>query len=202
MKDKQEIIESVITSTLRRGETFIDIGAFIGVNTLTASDIVGPNGQVFAFEPALDNYKTLEKNTANIDNIVAINAVASNRKSEVDLYLSKYNPEDNRLYDFDDAYNAEVAETIRLDDYNFQFDIALIKVSACGAEDFAIDGAQNLLHKHKPKILVEFDENLIELTGGDPATVLTYYEALGYNFKFLYNEDKSGLLWLVPSINK
>lgn len=202
MTDRQEIIESTVSSFLRRGNTFIDIGAFIGVNALIAADRVGPNGQVFAFEPASDNYATLEKNTKNVDNVVAIQAAISNEKSEQKLFLSKEDPEDNRFTDFEDAYDYETVEVLRLDSYNFEFKISLIKVSAQGREDYAIEGARDIIFKHKPHLLLDFNEKLIEETGGVPADVLTYYEGMGYGFKFLYNENKNGLLWLVPEKNE
>lgn len=198
MKDKQEIIEKKVASSLKRGDTFIDIGAFIGINTLIAADKVGPNGQVFAFEPASDNYNSLEKNTANIDNIVAIQAGISNKKSKEKLYLSKDDPEDNRFIDFDGAYDYETVEILQLDSYNFSFPINLIKVSAQGMEDYAIDGAKNLIQKYKPKLLLDFNEKLILESGGDPARILTYYESIGYDWKFIFNHNKNGLLFLTP----
>lgn len=198
MKDKQEIIEKKVASSLRRGNTFIDVGGFIGINALIASDKVGPNGQVFVFEPASDNFNSLEKNTKNVDNIVAIHAGISNEKSQEKLYLSKDDPEDNRFIDFDSAYDYETVEVLCLDNYNFEFNINLIKVSAQGREDYAIEGAKDLIQKHKPKLMLDFNERLIVESGGDPASVLTYYESIGYDWKFLYNNNKDGLLFLTP----
>lgn len=199
MKDKQEIIEKKVASSLRRGNTFIDIGGFIGINALIAADKVGPNGSVFVFEPASDNFKSLDRNTANVDNVVAIQAGISNEKSEEKLFLSKDDPEDNRFIDFEGAYDYETVEVLRLDSYNFDFKINLIKVSAQGREDYAIEGAIEHINKDKPKIMVDFNEKLIVESGGDPATILTYYESLGYDYKFIYNHNKNGLLFLTPN---
>ena len=41
---------------VKSGQVVVDVGAMIGYYTLIAAEIVGENGKVFAFEPAVDNY--------------------------------------------------------------------------------------------------------------------------------------------------
>lgn len=53
-----------ITSFLRPGDTFIDVGANIGLYTLPASRIVGDSGTVIAVEPSPINRARLEENLA------------------------------------------------------------------------------------------------------------------------------------------
>jgi FkbM family methyltransferase len=47
---------------LRTGDVFVDVGANIGLFTLTAADIVGPTGMVHAFEPCGRTYDRLVTN--------------------------------------------------------------------------------------------------------------------------------------------
>ena len=56
-------VENVLRAFLRPGDTFVDIGANIGIFSLLAARIVGPSGRVIAFEPVPI---TLEKLRANI----------------------------------------------------------------------------------------------------------------------------------------
>ena len=58
--------ESGITALLGKiispGMTVVDIGANIGYHTLTAANLVGFNGKVYAFEPEPGNFNLLNKN--------------------------------------------------------------------------------------------------------------------------------------------
>src|SRR3990172_2612704 len=57
-------VTKLVTSTLRPGDTFIDIGANIGYFTLVASPLVGPSGKVHSFEPIPGIFSTLQSNVA------------------------------------------------------------------------------------------------------------------------------------------
>src|SRR4029078_5429370 len=43
--------QSVLLTLLQPGDTFVDIGANVGMATLTAARAVGPGGRILAFEP-------------------------------------------------------------------------------------------------------------------------------------------------------
>src|SRR5262249_10058136 len=49
-------IERLVRYMDLRGGVCIDIGANIGLHTLTLSELVGPAGRVFAFEPEAHNF--------------------------------------------------------------------------------------------------------------------------------------------------
>lgn len=51
-----------LRAQLRSGDVFYDVGANVGVYTLLAAEIVGPTGQVIAFEPHLFTAGTLIRN--------------------------------------------------------------------------------------------------------------------------------------------
>ncbi len=62
MGDHEREVHGFITSNLRAGETFIDIGAHFGLHTLYAARAVGPGGRVFAFEPGEYQRRYLNEN--------------------------------------------------------------------------------------------------------------------------------------------
>lgn len=195
--DRQEIIEKRITSFLKKGDTFVDVGAYIGVNAILAASKIGQHGQVIAFEPSTDNYDALFKNTKDIANIICLKAACSIEKQEVKMYLSEVDPEDNRFYDFSRANDYETVKAVRLDDILLE-DLTLLKVSAQGHEDYVIEGAKETIEKFRPHIMIDFNEPLIEESGSSPSEVLSYYDDMDYIWKFLYSEKKNGLLWLAP----
>lgn len=51
----------VAKRSIRRGDTVLDVGANVGVLTLRFASLVGPVGQVLAFEPCPANLQLLEK---------------------------------------------------------------------------------------------------------------------------------------------
>src|SRR5207248_11093831 len=58
-----------IKANLPRGGTFWDVGANIGLISLFASKIVGPDGHVLSFEPSPDVLALLHRNTEGEENI-------------------------------------------------------------------------------------------------------------------------------------
>lgn len=53
-----------VISYLAPGDTFVDVGANIGLFTLLGADMVGPTGKVYAFEPVAATYARLCNNVA------------------------------------------------------------------------------------------------------------------------------------------
>lgn len=58
-------------------DTIIDIGANVGMFILYAS-IRNPNAKIFAYEPCVQTYKQLEKNTFYLSNVKCFNAALGN----------------------------------------------------------------------------------------------------------------------------
>jgi FkbM family methyltransferase len=52
----------VLTSGLRLGDVFLDVGSYIGLFTIPVAKAVGEHGQVIAFEPESNNHKRLVDN--------------------------------------------------------------------------------------------------------------------------------------------
>jgi FkbM family methyltransferase len=77
---------------LRRGGTFVDVGANIGYFTALAARIVGSTGRVLAFEPSPYAFPRLQRmiHGNGLTQCTALNAGLSDREGELDLY---WNPE-------------------------------------------------------------------------------------------------------------
>jgi FkbM family methyltransferase len=83
--DSREI--RFIKQKVRKGDTFLDIGAHIGFTTLVASRLVGPDGLVLAVEAAPDLYHELCANLDrnNAKNVHAVNVAASDSRGIMNL---------------------------------------------------------------------------------------------------------------------
>jgi len=72
---------------LKPGDTFIDIGANIGLFSLNASKIVGNSGKVYSFEAFKPNYIQFKKHIVQnkIQNIKAENKAVSNDSTPIEI---------------------------------------------------------------------------------------------------------------------
>ncbi|MXP44561.1 FkbM family methyltransferase [Allopontixanthobacter sediminis] len=79
---------AVISRFLKLGDTFVDVGANLGLMTLHASRIVGPEGKVVAFEPHPETYRRLIQNIElnNCSNVQPLQMAAGSGKSEAQIY--------------------------------------------------------------------------------------------------------------------
>ncbi|GEM_PF-1635920 len=84
-----------LSRNLRKGDTFLDIGAHVGFNSLIASRVVGPDGFVLAVEAAPDLFDKLRGNLEinQVMNVRAVNRAVSDRDGV--MMLSRPMPENS-----------------------------------------------------------------------------------------------------------
>ncbi|MCK5737651.1 FkbM family methyltransferase, partial [bacterium] len=151
----------VIQNTLRKGDTFLDIGANIGLMSLLAATMVKKDGAVHSFEPEPDVFSSLSKNT-QLNNFtqITINSFGLGAyEEEKTLYL---HPEISRgssslTNENVTADTRQVTVSIkRLDDYiaaNSISTVRMIKIDVEGWEADVLKGAENLLKQPDAPIL-------------------------------------------------
>lgn len=153
-------------SVLTEGMVVFDVGANIGIYTLTASRLLGSQGQVHAFEPASWAFKQLERNIRLNDasNVVLNNIGVSDSTGEASFNVCE-----------DDAYNSlaakpmqsivatKIIKTITLDEYVDRFRIRcvdVIKVDTEGADFLVLKGAERLLRQFSPVVFFEYNRRV------------------------------------------
>ena len=136
--------EIFLSSYLKKGDLFVDVGANIGVLTLTAAAIVGDSGKVISIEAHPRIYGYLQQNVAmnSFRNISLINAVVGEKKGKVCF-------SDNRADD-QNAVVLESALEVKMDTLDELVGrelkiINLLKVDVEGYEKFVFDGASRIL---------------------------------------------------------
>src|SRR3989344_1775867 len=95
-----ELVETkLFKSLLKPGMNVVDVGAAIGYYTCIAGKLLGPEGKVYAFEPAPRNFSILRKNIElnNLSNVILYQKAVANFSGEVSL--SSMNFGDNRIVD-------------------------------------------------------------------------------------------------------
>ncbi|MDP3685859.1 MAG: FkbM family methyltransferase [bacterium] len=157
--------EELFLSLLRPGDLAIDIGANIGIYTLQAALKIGPTGTVYAFEPEPRNYDILCRNIQenHLTNVVTFPTALSDTAGTAHMYLSAENYGDHRVYDagYDEARNTvtirtDTLDAILLDRAHERRHVRAIKSDTQGYEPFVVRGAERLIIRDQPTILLEY----------------------------------------------
>jgi len=191
----------ILNKIVKKNENVIDVGANIGRYTFKLSSIIGKKGTVFSFEPVSRIYLILISLIFLKDsrNVIPLNLALSNRSSF--LYVSPLKTSSKKKKSFKyDTYTASkilknfIPNTyaMKLDDLPFLKKISFIKMDCEGYELEVIEGAKNLLKKHKPNLLIEFTEEGLLMSFehkhyGKKRRIINLLKNLGYediNLKF------------------
>ncbi len=78
-------------SSLRAGQTVLDVGANVGYLTRFFARITGPSGRVYAFEPNPITFSLLQANIASLTQVKVFNFGLSSENSESTLFLAGNN---------------------------------------------------------------------------------------------------------------
>lgn len=180
-----------LSGVLKPGMIFIDVGANDGLYTLFASRRVGSSGKVLALEPSSREFARLEKNLLlnNTSNVLALQIAAADHEGVATLRIAEFGHEgQNTLGGFAYSIEQEGTEEIPLitldgiiSKYNLT-QIDVIKMDVEGGELNALKGAQSILTKHKPLILLEIVEAALKYQGASRETVLGFLASFGYSF--------------------
>jgi len=152
---------------LAPGDNVIDIGANTGLFGILAAQIVGPNGRVFAFEPARRTFARLKRNIElnGFNNITAINAAIGAFNGEAQLHLADRSSLASLHEEVDgstrlgEGFNA--AETIRVETLasvmeRFHLDeVNLLKLDCEGAEYDIIESLKPTMARKIKQISME-----------------------------------------------
>ena len=156
-------------NSIKPNMTIFDIGANVGLFSLTASAVLKNSGQIYAFEPAEEVYSDFQKNIAlnNFQNIQLIQTGVSEKSGEITFNICE-----------DNAYNSINSKPMRkvirkitiptttIDDFCKQekiHQIDIIKVDTEGAEYFILKGGKNILSKdNAPILFLEYNTQILK----------------------------------------
>jgi FkbM family methyltransferase len=172
---------------VKRGMVVADVGANFGYYAVQLSRLVGPEGQVHAFEPSaryrerlLDHLRRNE-----CENVAVSDYGLSDHSYEEKLY----GDEISAALDWADyAKPPTIEETIRLRTLDSYVDEAgltrldFIKVDIDGHEPRFVAGAMQTLRRFRPIILMEFAQLNLMAAGSDVEHLSRHLTELGYSF--------------------
>lgn len=162
-----------IARTLKPGMQVVDAGAHIGYMTAFFSSLVEERGRVIAFEPGANNLPYLQANVRRFSNVTIVPKALSNACGSARFLLEDLSGLNNSM--ISDAHLQKTAgnafvganvrtvevETVTLDSFCAKegFVPDLVKIDAEESELVILQGMRDLMHAHKPAIIVEVWEN-------------------------------------------
>ncbi|MDT8308001.1 MAG: FkbM family methyltransferase [Bacteroidales bacterium] len=144
----------------------IDVGANVGMYTLTLSNVVGDHGNVWAFEALPQNVSRLKSNiyNNNLNNVEVFPLALGDDSGSVDFlvatdgaYGSLISVQDNKETNQTIKVQVEKLDVVWGNSKKPKVDF--IKIDVEGAEVGVLKGAINLLQTCKPVILIEANSN-------------------------------------------
>jgi FkbM family methyltransferase len=168
----------LVSRLLGEDDVFIDCGANIGLFTVCGADMVGPNGRVFACEPATETFTRLTQNCALNsfeDRVCLVNkALAAESGAEVLLSGDAHN-----VMHVDARHGAvgQVVGTVTIDSMLAGLPkVTGLKIDVEGYELQVLRGGEETLRRLSPWMLIEFNSELVgtrELASWDVHAFLT-----------------------------
>ncbi len=187
-------MRAFLEKNVHPGMRVVDIGANHGLFTLLLSRLVGPSGQVLAFEPDPELFRTLEGNCrANYaGNVHLHNVGLGSRAGQSVLYRSLFNAGDNRLATGlpEGSFRQEIVSIVTLDEIAGREPIDFIKMDVQGWEWEVLQGMRSVIAGSPAiRILLEFWPYGLTRAGCTPEDLLHHLRQCGFDIREVPGDD-------------
>ena len=193
--DAEPGVEKVLRENLSIGDTFVDIGAYIGFYSILARNIVGDSGKVIAFEPNPESYEMLKKNFElnGYKNCIAENIALFDEDGFFSLFTAKRGISSSSLFKVEGIHSGQhfTVKATTFDKYCKNHDIVpnLVKIDVEGAEYNVLLGAQEVISLYRPKLLIEIHPQHLETAGHSLQEFFGFLEQQGYRILLISGSD-------------
>ena len=190
---------SWLRNSLKAGQVFVDVGANMGLYTVLAAQLVGPDGKVFAFEPHAVNFSSLMENIAlnGLEEICfPISSALSNQAEFLPFHYASLTAGSSmsqlgRTVDPDgnpvDRSVSEIKSATSLDqlvDSGLVDSPHHIKIDVDGIEADIVEGMQNLLTNGTPPLTVQ-----VEIQPDTRLEVMAMMEKSGFTIDHCHHTE-------------
>jgi FkbM family methyltransferase len=185
-REYENTLEQLIDCLEIRGGACLDIGANIGLHTTLLSQLVGPSGQVFAFEPEPANSALLHRNLQlnNNTNVRQSESAIGDCEGTCRMRLSPSNFGDHRVANGtaeSDSIEVPINTIDHLVGSLAPGIIKLIKIDVQGYELRVMRGMLETLRRNPAVVLIVeiFPEGLAQ-TGSSASELMQLFKDLGF----------------------
>lgn len=201
-------LTSFLTTRLRHGDVFVDVGANIGYFSLLASRLVGRDGQVIAIEASPNIFERLSDNLRrnHAANVRSINIAVSDRQGTTKLFLGSDSNigQTGTVSRPGSRYECDVATT-PLDAILVGTDLGrvrFVKVDVEGAEWPVLQGMRHLLRNGAPdlEVFVEVTPKSLRACDKTVDDVLALFAESGF-LPYAIENDYSAEGYMSPGVS-
>jgi FkbM family methyltransferase len=176
-------IVSFLNQNLGEDSIFIDVGSNYGWHSIIASNICK---EVHSFEPQNLMYKIQKMSLLenNIENVIIYDIALGEKNKKSQMSRIDYQKEGVNIGDLSIGNGGEDIEVITLDSMNME-KIDIIKIDVQGYEKFVLEGAIESIKKHKPIMIVEFEEFQLKKFGYGSTELFDFIRSMDYEIYYL-----------------
>ncbi len=176
---------AVSLAVCQPGDEIIEVGANVGTETISFSDIIGATGRVRAFEPVPSNLETLKSALAeaHFQNIEIYPYALSDKNGQVTFVAppSEHKTGIGHILGQEDAQadTTLTVETVTLDLLGLP-PAAVVFIDTEGAEIEVLRGAERYIQANKPLLVVEISPRQLARAGATVETLHDLILEMGY----------------------
>jgi len=172
---------------------FFDIGANSGYFSLIASNIV-TKGSIHAFEPMPPIYHNFRRaiRLNNIRNIILNEACVGDKNMYVPFYAASHADVSGIRATSYHKHSTKIRrKMITIDSYckDLKLNVDILKIDVEGAEKYVLLGAQGIVKRDKPIIILEFSNITTSSFGYHPNVLYDFLSSHGYKI-FSYKNGR------------
>lgn len=179
--------DSALATSLRSGDTFVDVGANHGAFSVAASRFVGAGGQIIAFEPQRRLAPLVEASLAAThgSNYAVLQYICARTRKQVPLFLSEWSSGTASVFAAvkGAGRSSTIVEAHALDELMEGVRVVgrtYIKIDVEGSEQEVLLGARNFIMHHRPRIQMEVIDEIMSAAGVSPEALAETIQNLGY----------------------
>jgi FkbM family methyltransferase len=182
-------------SAIKDGATILDLGANVGYFSLIAAGQTGPNGKIYAFEPAPDNFNLLTRNIRvnGLPNIMPIQKAVGSESKSMTLFLSE-SPDMHSLnpHPVSTTKGTMEVECTTIDDFMDGRGVDVIKIDVEGNELHALNGmTKTIATSQSPVLFLELNPACLRQAHFEPEALLLKLWNLGFEVHLINEAARS-----------
>lgn len=151
--------QALFQKVIYKGAVVYDLGANNGIHSLLFSQLAGPAGTVYSFEPLGTNCKEVEINAGlnNAKNIRIVNAAVSDKSGKMTFHLGLHDKQGSIVGIGVESGQDITVDVITLDEFMASGNLSpdFIKIDIEGAESLALVGFENSFDNIRPVLFIE-----------------------------------------------
>jgi FkbM family methyltransferase len=177
---------------VNEGDICIDVGANIGHHSIIMSQLVGPKGKVFAYEPipAMREQMNESLELNKITNVTIIENALSDAPGILHLHVNTSNVAGSSFVNSNQGSDISV-EVRTLDSFTYPV-VNFMKIDVEGFEYHVLLGAKETILRCKPRILLEYSpEYYARYDNTHSEKIVSFLSDLGYKLFDLDNDTRA-----------